>query len=47
MASNPWPPIVPCHRVVGRAGQLTGFGGGLAMKQRMLAMEGAIPDTET
>lgn len=43
MAHNPWPPIVPCHRVLGSNGQLTGFGGGLAMKRRMLEMEGAIP----
>ncbi len=41
MASNPWPPIVPCHRVVGHAGGLTGFGGGLEMKRQMLLMEGA------
>jgi methylated-DNA-[protein]-cysteine S-methyltransferase len=43
MANNPWPVIVPCHRVVGHDGRLTGFGGGLAMKQQMLAMEGALP----
>jgi O-6-methylguanine DNA methyltransferase len=41
MARNPWPVIVPCHRVVGHDGRLTGFGGGLNMKQRMLEMEGA------
>ena len=40
MARNPWPIIVPCHRVVGHDGRLTGFGGGLPMKQRMLEMEG-------
>ena len=39
MARNPWPVIVPCHRVVGHDGRLTGFGGGLDMKQRMLEME--------
>lgn len=43
MARNPWPVIVPCHRVVGHDGRLTGFGGGLPMKHRILAMEGAIP----
>jgi methylated-DNA-[protein]-cysteine S-methyltransferase len=42
MAHNPWPPIVPCHRVVGSDGRLTGFGGGLDMKRQMLTMEGAI-----
>jgi methylated-DNA-[protein]-cysteine S-methyltransferase len=40
MARNPWPAIVPCHRVVGHDGRLTGFGGGLDMKRRMLDMEG-------
>jgi len=42
MARNPWPVIVPCHRVVGHDGRLTGFGGGLDMKRRMLDMEGTI-----
>jgi methylated-DNA-[protein]-cysteine S-methyltransferase len=42
MAHNPWPPIVPCHRVVGADGRLTGFGGGLEMKRQMLAMEGVL-----
>lgn len=41
LARNPWPIIVPCHRVVGHDGRLTGFGGGLKMKQRLLRMEGA------
>lgn len=41
MAHNPWPVIVPCHRVLGSDGRLTGFGGGLEMKRRMLEMEGA------
>jgi methylated-DNA-[protein]-cysteine S-methyltransferase len=39
MARNPWPPIVPCHRVVGHDGRLTGFGGGLEMKRQMLEFE--------
>ena len=39
MARNPWPPIVPCHRVVGYDGRLTGFGGGLEMKRQMLEFE--------
>ena len=41
MARNPWPIIVPCHRVLGSDGSLTGFGGGVEMKRRMLGMEGA------
>ena len=38
--SNPIPIIVPCHRVIGSDGSLTGFGGGLANKQKLLALEG-------
>jgi methylated-DNA-[protein]-cysteine S-methyltransferase len=41
MARNPWPIVVPCHRVVGHDGSLTGFGGGVEMKRRMLQLEGA------
>jgi len=37
--SNPIPIIVPCHRVIGSDGSLTGFGGGLPTKQRLLALE--------
>lgn len=40
MARNPWPVVVPCHRVLGSDGSLTGFGGGLEMKKKMLEMEG-------
>jgi methylated-DNA-[protein]-cysteine S-methyltransferase len=40
MAKNPVTVIIPCHRVVGSSGRLTGFGGGLPMKQQMLSMEG-------
>ncbi|HEY4128006.1 MAG TPA: methylated-DNA--[protein]-cysteine S-methyltransferase [Gammaproteobacteria bacterium] len=41
---NPIPVIVPCHRVIGADGSLTGFGGGLPIKQKLLALEGALPD---
>jgi methylated-DNA-[protein]-cysteine S-methyltransferase len=41
---NPIPIIVPCHRVIGADGTLTGFGGGLAIKARLLALEGAGPN---
>jgi methylated-DNA-[protein]-cysteine S-methyltransferase len=36
---NPIPIILPCHRVIGSSGSLTGFGGGLPMKQQLLAHE--------
>ena len=39
MAINPWPPLVPCHRVLGKDGSLTGFGGGLHANQRLLLHE--------
>lgn len=38
-AKNPLPIIVPCHRVIGKNGTLTGFGGGLELKQRLLDLE--------
>ncbi len=36
---NPLPIVVPCHRVVGSDGRLTGFAGGLAVKEQLLALE--------
>ena len=36
---NPIPIIVPCHRVIGRSGALTGFGGGLDIKAALLRLE--------
>jgi methylated-DNA-[protein]-cysteine S-methyltransferase len=44
MARNPFPLIIPCHRVVGSDGGLHGFGGGLPMKRALLAMEGIAFD---
>src|SRR5881409_1504051 len=41
MATNPLPLVVPCHRVVGSNGSLTGYGGGLRMKETLLRAEGA------
>ena len=37
--ANPLPLIIPCHRVIGAQGSLTGFGGGLKLKERLLNME--------
>lgn len=37
---NPIMILVPCHRVVGSSGKLVGFGGGLPMKEHLLALEG-------
>jgi methylated-DNA-[protein]-cysteine S-methyltransferase len=39
---NPIPVIVPCHRVIGANGSLTGFGGGLPAKKWLLEHEGAL-----
>jgi len=37
--TNPLPIVIPCHRVIGSNGQLTGYGGGLPIKQKLLALE--------
>ena len=42
MNRNPIPIVLPCHRVVGARGQLTGYAGGLDRKERLLRLEGAI-----
>lgn len=45
--ANPLPIVIPCHRVVGAGGKLTGYGGGLPMKRYLLDLEraatGALP----
>jgi methylated-DNA-[protein]-cysteine S-methyltransferase len=38
-ARNPIPIVIPCHRVVGSNGTLTGFGGGIEVKQALLDLE--------
>lgn len=43
---NPLPIVLPCHRVIGADGSLTGFGGGLPTKQYLLALEGAAAGGE-
>lgn len=37
--ANPLPILIPCHRVVGSNGALTGYGGGLELKRRLLDLE--------
>jgi len=41
-SKNPIPIIVPCHRVIGARGELTGFGGGLDRKRWLLEHEGSV-----
>ncbi|HKK98879.1 MAG TPA: methylated-DNA--[protein]-cysteine S-methyltransferase [Desulfotignum sp.] len=38
-AKNPIPIVIPCHRVIGKNGRLVGFGGGLDIKEKLLALE--------
>jgi methylated-DNA-[protein]-cysteine S-methyltransferase len=42
MNRNPVPIVLPCHRVVGASGSLTGYGGGLERKEWLLRLEGAL-----
>jgi methylated-DNA-[protein]-cysteine S-methyltransferase len=46
VAHNPLSVIVPCHRVVGKDGTLTGYAGGLRRKQFLLTLEGALEAPE-
>ncbi|HEY5293096.1 MAG TPA: MGMT family protein, partial [Burkholderiales bacterium] len=41
---NPIGIIVPCHRIVGSNGSLTGYAGGLERKRVLLALESGIPE---
>ncbi|WP_146492928.1 methylated-DNA--[protein]-cysteine S-methyltransferase, partial [Vibrio cyclitrophicus] len=41
---NPVSVIVPCHRVIGKNGKLTGYAGGVVRKQRLLVIEGRGQD---
>jgi methylated-DNA-[protein]-cysteine S-methyltransferase len=43
MNRNPLPIVLPCHRVIGATGALTGYAGGLDRKRLLLSMEGALP----
>jgi methylated-DNA-[protein]-cysteine S-methyltransferase len=40
--ANPLPIVLPCHRVIGTNGSLTGFGGGLDLKRHLLGMEARV-----
>ncbi len=42
LGANPLPILIPCHRVLGGDGRLTGYAGGLAIKTRLLRIEGAL-----
>ena len=42
LGSNPIPIVIPCHRVVGAGGSLTGYAGGLPRKQTLLRLEGSL-----
>ena len=42
LGRNPYAPVVPCHRVIGSNGDLTGFAGGLPAKKRLLESEGVV-----
>jgi len=42
--ANPLPIVIPCHRVIGADGSLTGYGGGIEIKEALLSLEGALLD---
>jgi O-6-methylguanine DNA methyltransferase len=42
-AANPLPLVIPCHRIVGASGKLTGYAGGVELKARLLALESDVP----
>ena len=42
--ANPLPIVIPCHRVIGADGSLTGYAGGLEIKEALLTLEGALLD---
>jgi methylated-DNA-[protein]-cysteine S-methyltransferase len=40
--ANPIPIVIPCHRVIGSNGSMTGFGGGIDVKRKLLALEARV-----
>jgi methylated-DNA-[protein]-cysteine S-methyltransferase len=47
LGANPIPVVIPCHRVIGASGALTGYGGGIERKVALLTLEGALLDART
>ena len=45
-AGNALAIIVPCHRVIGSGGKMTGYAGGIRVKRQLLALEGCQIDTQ-
>jgi methylated-DNA-[protein]-cysteine S-methyltransferase len=43
MSGNPWPLLVPCHRVLRKNGQIGGFSSGVELKRLLLRLEGLLP----
>ena len=42
IGANPLPTLIPCHRVIGAGGSLTGYSGGLEVEAALLQTEGAL-----
>lgn len=42
VGSNPLPIVIPCHRIIGKNGKLTGYSGGIKVKERLLELEGSL-----
>ena len=42
VGENPFSIIVPCHRVIGKDGSITGYGGGFEAKRMLLGIEGVV-----
>jgi len=42
LGKNPIPIVLPCHRIIASGGKIGGYGGGLAMKRKLLRLEGAL-----
>ncbi|MFO7581849.1 methylated-DNA--[protein]-cysteine S-methyltransferase [Guyparkeria sp.] len=45
VGANPWPPLVPCHRVLAAGKRLGGYALGTGIKRRLLRIEGVEPET--